>query len=689
MNKIFPRINIFVLVLFLFLSFPELSAQDNDIRINGVNLVGSKTICPTSSVNFTVTFDNLGNNPQDLSGETVTFTLTGFAEVSSTLPAGSSIPVGQSKTVTITTALDLSTPGNYSLTVTFTHLGDEDNSNNSLLNILNGIEVYSPIISSLSSTARSVCYGDPITFTITPYLATATYTFYLNGGNKRSLLGVNTITYSAALSNPLSDNDKVTYEFIDPNGCSVDTSTQSITVTVESPFSLALATNDLVNNTFVEGSEIKISATGSVAGLTYDFSVAGLGFKTIIAAGLTASFTASGTDLNHLKDQGDLKVEAKSSLGLCIEDVEINFTIFSFTPGIITGDDTVCSNVTPADLGSAVDAADTGITSVTLAYVWQTATNAAFTANLITTTVTSSNYVFSSSIATTTFFRRKVTASLSGVSSFSYSNAVSVTITEAPTNLSLSTNSIGVGNTFVKGSLPTITAGSDENAMSYKFSVGTNPPFRTVVAGATDKSVSYTASGTDFTLAGLSGQGILNVEVFSIVSCSSVVSIPFTIFDVNPGTIGDDSTHCASENPDTIANTASATSLISSVTFTYYWQSSSNSTFPGLLTSDITTVTSTHYPFSSALPATTHFRRVATASLSGVSTEVFSDEVTKTVIPSPSSINLTSNQAQNTFYHDGTTNPSIEITATADQPGLTYEFTLFGDWKNCVLAGSA
>jgi hypothetical protein len=182
--------------------------------------------------------------------------------------------------------------------------------------------------------------------------------------------------------------------------------------------------------------------------------------------------------------------------------------------------------------------------------------------------------------------------------------------------------------------------------------------------------------GTDFTLAGLSGQGILNVEVFSIVSCSSVVSIPFTIFDVNPGTIGDDSTHCASENPDTIANTASATSLISSVTFTYYWQSSSNSTFPDLLTSDITTVTSTHYPFSSALPATTHFRRVATASLSGVSTEVFSDEVTKTVIPSPSSINLTSNQAQNTFYHDGTTNPSIEITATANQPGLTYQFNI-------------
>ena len=221
----------------------------------------------------------------------------------------------------------------------------------------------------------------------------------------------------------------------------------------------------------------------------------------------------------------------------------------------------------------------------------------------LTTAVTSSNYVFSSSIATTTFFRRKVTASLSGVSSFSYSNAVSVTITEAPTNLSLSTNSSGVGNTFFKGFLPTITAGSDENAMTYKFSVGANPPFKTIVAGGSDKTVSFTASGTDFTT--LTGQGVLNVEVFSAASCSSVASIPFTIFNVAPGTIGDDSSHCASAIPNTISNTASATSDISSVTFTYYWQSSSNITFPAGLTNNLTTVTSTHYLFSS--PASCYY----------------------------------------------------------------------------------
>ena len=496
MRNFRQTIHILLYFILIFTSVSNLFSQfDNDISIQAagsVNLVGPTTICPSSSVSFTVNFKNEGDDAQALNGQTLHIYLTGAATQLKTLPA---LTINSGDSATVTFSVNLDTPGNYTMTVSFTNTnvgGDEDVSNDT--NNVLGIVVRTPTPSALSSTASSVCFGEPITFTISPPSLTATYTFYVNNTALTPQVGVNTITFSALGGNPLSQGDNIRYDFVDDFGCSVDTSTQSITVTVESPFSLALATNDLVNNTFVEGSEIKISATGSVAGLTYDFSVAGLGFKTIIAAGLTASFTASGTDLNHLKDQGDLKVEAKSSLGLCIEDVEINFTIFSFTPGIITGDDTVCSNVTPADLGSAVDAADTGITSVTLAYVWQTATNAAFTANLITTTVTSSNYVFSSSIATTTFFRRKVTASLSGVSSFSYSNAVSITITEAPTNLSLSTNSIGANNTFVEGSPLTITAGSDENAMSYKFSVGTNPPFRTVVAGATDKSVSYTAS---------------------------------------------------------------------------------------------------------------------------------------------------------------------------------------------------
>ena len=194
MNKIFPRLGIFVSVLFLVLSISELSAQANDIRITSVDLVGPTSLCPSSSVSFTVTFNNNGSSAQTLTGETAHIYLTGAAVATESL-AALTINAGQSSTVTFASGLNLNTPGNYSLTVSFTNTGDEDITND--VGVLNGINVFTPVTPTLSSTASSVCYGDPITFTITPYSATATYTFYLNGGNKRSLLGVNTITYSA------------------------------------------------------------------------------------------------------------------------------------------------------------------------------------------------------------------------------------------------------------------------------------------------------------------------------------------------------------------------------------------------------------------------------------------------------------------------------------------------------------
>ena len=111
----------------------------------------------------------------------------------------------------------------------------------------------------------------------------------------------------------------------------IDTSTQSITVTVEA-FSLSLTTNNAgSNNTFVAGSNIEIEASSDQNGLTYDFSVGATEFKTITPAGGTASFTAAGADLGILTGQGVLKVEASSSAGLCLKDEEIPFTIFDFS----------------------------------------------------------------------------------------------------------------------------------------------------------------------------------------------------------------------------------------------------------------------------------------------------------------------------------------------------------------------
>jgi hypothetical protein len=655
-----------LLVSILLMASFAVHAQ-SDISITNITLVGGSNLCPSSSVSVTVTFKNEGATTVAINDDAKLILSNGVVyteTISITLTAG------QSSSVILGQGIDLSTPNNYSLTVSFTNPGDIDNSNDVF--VLGAIIVNNPIIPSLSNDAGgTLCFGDPITFTITPYSATATYTFYLNSGNKRSFQGTNTITYPS-----LSDGDVVSYEFVDSNGCSVDTSADTTTVDVED-FTLVLTTNNAgSNNTFVAGSAMEITASSLQASLTYNFSVGATNFKTITAGSgvKTVSFTASGSDLNVLTGQGVLKVTANSGAGICVKDTSIPFTIFDFTPGSIGGSAPVCSGVTPANLTNAALGVS-AISSVTFSYVWQTASNITFTQNLLTTTVTSTNFPFSSSVVTTTYFRRKVTASLSGVSSVSYSNVASVTVTQAPTNITLTTDSTGANNTFVSGANPVITAGAAEVGMTYRFSVDSNAPFKTIQAGAGANSVSFTASGTD--LLSLNGQGILKVEVYTAAACSSIFSVPFTIFTLTPGSVGDDETICTGAIPQQISQISSATSDITSVTLSYYWQSSTSSTFSIATTTDLTTVTSTHIPFSSNLATTTYFRRAVQGSLSGVTSTIFSASVLKTVTPSPSSVSLISNQAQNTFFYDGTP-PDINITATADQAALTYQFSLLG-----------
>ena len=215
-----------------------------------------------SSVSVTVTFKNEGATTVAINDDAKLILSNGVVyteTISITLTAG------QSSSVILGQGIDLSTPNNYSLTVSFTNPGDIDNSNDVF--VLGAIIVNNPIIPSLSNDAGgTLCFGDPITFTITPYSATATYTFYLNSGNKRSFQGTNTITYPS-----LSDGDVVSYEFVDSNVCSVDTYADTTSVNVED-FTLALTTNNAgSNNTFVAGSAIEITASSLQASLNYNF----------------------------------------------------------------------------------------------------------------------------------------------------------------------------------------------------------------------------------------------------------------------------------------------------------------------------------------------------------------------------------------------------------------------------------
>ena len=126
MRNFRQTIHILLYFILIFTSVSNLFSQDNDISIQAagsVNLVGPTTICPSSSVSFTVNFKNEGDDDQALNGKTLHIYLTGAATQLKTLPA---LTINSGDSATVTFSVNLDTPGNYTMAVSFTNTGDED-----------------------------------------------------------------------------------------------------------------------------------------------------------------------------------------------------------------------------------------------------------------------------------------------------------------------------------------------------------------------------------------------------------------------------------------------------------------------------------------------------------------------------------------------------------------------------------
>ena len=129
--------------------------------------------------------------------------------------------------------LDLSNPGGpYTITASITIPDDPDISNN-VSTSLDIVVLATPKLESNKDPGNVICAGDPISFTITPFSATATYTFKVNDGIVQSLFGVNCITFTLVRRVILlwwyshHWNDWW-------NGCITNSATQSRTVNVSS-----------------------------------------------------------------------------------------------------------------------------------------------------------------------------------------------------------------------------------------------------------------------------------------------------------------------------------------------------------------------------------------------------------------------------------------------------------------------
>ena len=243
-------------------------------------------MCPSNSVKFSVDIrNNDGGINNDVDNDLFYFQVNGpisrapaLYRIDATKFAGDAIiEAGTSQTFIFPdhfkseggsslAPLDLSTPvGPYTITASITIPDDPDLSNNVSTSL--DIGVFTPAVPSLSSSAdpdNIICAGDPITFTITPFSATATYTFKVNNGIVQSLFGVNSITFTTGALGNIANGDVVTIDMIDGNGCVTSSATQSRTVTVSSLPTAGLSSS-APDGLFCSGDVVSFEAIGGVS----------------------------------------------------------------------------------------------------------------------------------------------------------------------------------------------------------------------------------------------------------------------------------------------------------------------------------------------------------------------------------------------------------------------------------------
>ena len=287
-------------------------------------------------------------------------------------------------------------------------------------------------------------------------------------------------------------------------------------------------------------------------------------------------------------------------------------------PGGIAGPQTVCAGSAPAPLTSTTDAS--GDAGLPLVYQWETSTdNVTFTA---IGGATGAGYQPANSLPVgTTYFRRRALLLLpSGSGPYctpTFTAAVAITVTPA-----VVAGSIAADQTVCAGSAPTpltsaSAASGGTGTFAYQWEASPDNTTWAPIAGAT---------GDTFAPGPLTATTYFRRQASS-GPCAAVPTNVVTI-TVSPaltaGTIGADQAVCAGSVPTPLTSASEAAGGTGGVA--YQWQSSAdNSTW-----ADIGGATGPTYA-PGALPATTYFRRRATAG--SACAPAVSNVVTITVAP--------------------------------------------------------
>jgi hypothetical protein len=273
------------------------------------------------------------------------------------------------------------------------------------------------------------------------------------------------------------------------------------------------------------------------------------------------------------------------------------------SPGVIAGDQTLCSPFDPAAFSSTTLGSTTGAGVIT--YQWQSSTTSAVAGFSNIAGATSVTYD-APAVAVKTWFLRIATSTLNSVPCSANSNVLVVTPNAVTAGAIAGNQSICSGGDPI--AFTNSTSGTGGGTITYQWQSGTG-----TCATATFSNIAGATSATFDVPAGLSATTSYRrtaISTLNGVPCSiNSNCITVTVINVTPGTIAANQTICSGGDPAafTVSVPAAGTNL------TYQWQSGVGTCATATFT-NIIGATSATYDVPAGLTATTSYRRVANSS---------------------------------------------------------------------------
>jgi PKD repeat protein len=239
-------------------AFKNLSGYGNRLFVDNINLTGIPSSNPPVA-SFTTTTTTI------CSGSTVSYTNTSTGSPTS---YSWSFPGGTPSTSTLANpVVTYATPGIYSVSLTATNGSGSNTSTQTNSIVVNAVP-------TATSTNQTICAGNTATLTATG--STAGGTFNWSNGQTGSSIQVSPTT---------TTNYTVTYT---ANGCTSSPATSTVTVS-------AAPTVTSTNQTICGGNTATLTATGSTAGGTFNWSNGQTGSSIQVSPTTTTSYTVTYT----------------------------------------------------------------------------------------------------------------------------------------------------------------------------------------------------------------------------------------------------------------------------------------------------------------------------------------------------------------------------------------------------------